>query len=312
MAKKRKDTMEFRFYEIPQGESALVLYGEPWVRTYGHEDIRLHFHNLMEIGICRYGEGTMMLDERNLRYSDGSLNIIPEKFPHNTVSDGAENNFWEYIFCDPKSLLEDMYPDNVVYRNNVLKAINGKPIMCDSAERPELVGLIDSVIREASQRRPLYRQQIDYYMKAIMTELIRTLDDPEMSSEIGIRGGNMQQISRALEYISKSYDREISVAQLAEVAGLSETHFRRVFTAYINMTPTDYVSLCRIQNACELMKRSDDPMDLVAAKCGFATTSTFNRNFKKFLGTSPYKWKIAPENYEHKLLNFKISALKGW
>ena len=56
MAKRKKDTMEFRFYELPQGESALVLCGESWKRVYGHEEFHLHFHNLLEIGICRGGE----------------------------------------------------------------------------------------------------------------------------------------------------------------------------------------------------------------------------------------------------------------
>ena len=62
----------------------------------------------------------------------------------------------------------------------------------------------------------------------------------------------------------------------------------------------------------ELMKKTNEPMELIAQKCGFTTQSTFNRNFRKFLDTSPYQWKINPENYEHKLLNFRISALKGW
>lgn len=63
MAKRKKDTMEFRFYELPQGESALVLCGESWKRVYGHEEFHLHFHNLLEIGICREGDGNMYLDE---------------------------------------------------------------------------------------------------------------------------------------------------------------------------------------------------------------------------------------------------------
>lgn len=53
-------------------------------------------------------------------------------------------------------------------------------------------------------------------------------------------------------------------------------------------------------------------MDMVAQKAGFATTSTFNRNFKKFLNTSPYQWKINPENIEKKLLDYNVSVLKGW
>ncbi len=66
------------------------------------------------------------------------------------------------------------------------------------------------------------------------------------------------------------------------------------------------------QKACDIMKKTNDPMDVVAQKVGFTTTSTFNRNFKKYLNTSPYQWKISPENYERKLLNYNISALKGW
>ena len=100
--------------------------------------------------------------------------------------------------------------------------------------------------------------------------------------------------------------------EIAEVCGMSETHFRRVFEEYINMSPMEYVNLIRIQRACEMMKKTNDSMDEVANKCGFTTTSTFNRNFKKFLNTSPYQWKINPDNYENKLLNYKIQAMKGW
>ena len=53
MGKKKKDTIELRFYEIPQNEYVLALLGENWIRDYGHDEVHLHFHNLMEIGVCR-------------------------------------------------------------------------------------------------------------------------------------------------------------------------------------------------------------------------------------------------------------------
>ena len=67
-----------------------------------------------------------------------------------------------------------------------------------------------------------------------------------------------------------------------------------------------------MRKAYQKAEKTNDPMDVVAQKVGFTTTSTFNRNFKKYLNTSPYQWKISPENYERKLLNYNISALKGW
>lgn len=53
-------------------------------------------------------------------------------------------------------------------------------------------------------------------------------------------------------------------------------------------------------------------MSVISQKVGFATQTTFNRNFKRVVGTTPYQWKSHPENYECKLENFKISAHRGW
>ena len=39
MGKKKKDTMELRFYEVPQGEYVLALLGDNWIRDYGHDGI---------------------------------------------------------------------------------------------------------------------------------------------------------------------------------------------------------------------------------------------------------------------------------
>ena len=121
MAKRKKDTMEFRFYELPQGESALVLCGESWKRVYGHEEFHLHFHNLLEIGICREGDGNMYLDEDIYQYHDGDITFIPENFPHVTVSYGEVVNFWEYIFIDIHSVIEEMFPNNSLYSRSSLQ-----------------------------------------------------------------------------------------------------------------------------------------------------------------------------------------------
>lgn len=38
MGRRKKEIREFRFYEIPHGEDALVLVGDEWVRVYGHDE----------------------------------------------------------------------------------------------------------------------------------------------------------------------------------------------------------------------------------------------------------------------------------
>ena len=312
MSRKKKDTMEFRFYEIPQGEAALVLCGDNWVRVYGHDEFHLHFHNLLEIGVCRYGQGLMHFDQDKIRYEQGSITIIPENYPHVTISDGEERNFWEYIFIDLRSVVEEIFPENCVLQNNVLNAIGKRAILTSSREDTHIAGIIDAIVDETVNRRPLHQEMEKLHVKALVMELIRREDIVSSESENLVKGTNMEQIAAGLDYINKNYNRPIKVKDLAEICGMSQTHFRRLFEEYINMTPMDYVNLIRVQRACDMMKKSNASMEIVAEKCGFIAMSTFNRNFKKFLNTSPYQWKINPDNYEGKLLNFRISALKGW
>ena len=310
MAKKKKDTVEFRFYEIPQGDAALVLCGESWIRVYGHEEFHLHFHNLMEIGICRYGAGDLYLNEDVYRYRDGMITMIPENYPHVTISDGEDMNYWEYIFIDPKSVVDKLFPDNPIYQKEIIDTLNRAPMI---TERDEiLTQFIERVMEETKSKQPFHRKMIEEYVSMLILELMRREKHLMVESETKVKGSNMAQIAAALDFVNKNFEQSIRVKELADICSMSETHFRRIFEAYINMSPMDYVNLIRIQKACELMKKTNDSMDLVASKCGFTTTSTFNRNFKKFLETSPYQWKINPKNYESKLLNFRITALKGW
>ena len=123
---------------------------------------------------------------------------------------------------------------------------------------------------------------------------------------------NADQITAAIDYIMDNLESQIMIPDLADVCNMSETHFRRIFEDYVDMSPMNYVNLCRIQKACNMMKQSTDSMNVIAEKCGFTNVSTFSRNFKKFLGITPYQWKIAPDNYEGKLNKYHISPREGW
>ena len=129
MGKKKKDTMELRFYEVPQGEYVLALLGDNWIRDYGHDESNLHFHNLMEIGYCKNGTGELILNEETKRYEPAMVSIIPQNYPHVTISDIAEGpSYWEYLFFDPMVMIQELYPDNAVMQKKVLQMINRKAL----------------------------------------------------------------------------------------------------------------------------------------------------------------------------------------
>ena len=314
MGRKKRDKIEFRFYELPQGECVLGLMGNRWVGNYGNKDRPkdLHFHNLFELGCCRQGSGSMILGEKQTQYHANMVSMIPANYPHNTVSD--EVSYWEYLFFDPTQLICDLFPNNARIQAEKLAAINQRADLLPAENCSVLAGIADRILDELRDRRPYYRECVNYLIRTLVLELLRLQEGKESESqwEVNPDSALLTQITPALRYIEENYREPIRAAHLARECGLSEVHFRRIFEDYMNMAPMDYVNLVRIQKACDLMSREDSSMDVIALECGFASVSTYTRNFKKILKTTPYQWKLKKDNYRSSLLSYNISALKGW
>ena len=279
--------------------------------------VDLHFHNLMEIGVCRNGTGKLILDEEQRPYQPAMVSIIPNNYPHVTISNTKEGpSYWEYLFFDPAQIIAEMYPKNELFCRELIRKVNRRALFLHEWENHNLAFLVRQIMEEMRGRRSHYTDSVRGLLYSLVIEIIRLNEEQEAKQEV--QGVEMQkhsgvtQIAAALDYVRMEYMHMIRVEELAQECHMSETHFRRLFESCMNMSPVDYINLVRIQKACDLLKKTTDSMDIVAQKVGFTTTSTFNRNFKKFLNTSPYQWKINPENYETKLLNYNISARKGW
>lgn len=311
--KKVKGKVELRYYDIPQNEFLIALQGDYWRRKYGTKDDPMHFHNLMEIGICRSGNGEMVMEQESYPYHAGMISVIPPNYPHNTIS-GGEENFWEYLFVDVEKILQTMYPDDLLFQQKMLERINYKAFL---GEGEEIRGLSEIVcmIQEEIRRKQdlLYRESVRGLALALLVQISRLQGDNSfVLEEIQQKKGGFDQVRPALEYIRNHYASPMKISEIASVCHISESHFRRLFEESIGMTPVEYLNQVRVRKACDLIKKTGNSMEEIAVKVGFTTTSTFNRNFKRITGTSPYQWKKQPDNYESRLTECNILIEKGW
>ena len=91
--------------------------------------------------------------------------------------------------------------------------------------------------------------------------------------------------------MQRHYRENIHIEDLTRISHMSETHFRRKFGEYMNISPAEYVNLLRVKRACELLAHSDSDIADVGMQAGFRTTGAFIRNFKKFTGVVPREWR---------------------
>lgn len=311
--KKSKGKMELRYYDVPQSEFLIALHGDAWKRKYGSEDDIMHFHNLLEIGVCHSGNGKMRFEDSDIPYDPGVITVIPANYPHNTVSEEDAESFWEYLFVDPEKVLMAMYPDDILFRQKMLEKINRKAFLKSEVEMPELSKVVHTILGEMCRKQDLYRECVRGMVLTLLIMIARMNSDLPLLPEGGLRQKNgFDQVRPALEYIRDHYAMPMKIAQIASVCHMSESHFRRLFEENIGMTPVEYLNQVRVKKACDMIKKTGYSMEEIAVKVGFTTTSTFNRNFKRITGSSPYQWKKQPDNYESRLSNFNILVEKGW
>jgi len=215
MGRKQKETVELRLYEIPQGEPVLALLGEEWNRVYGHDNFYLHFHNLMEIGICRKGEGELIINEHTYTYRTNSVTLIPPNIPHTTISNGMVRNSWEFLYVDVNHVMEELYGDRIAQKNEAIELVRRSAHLLHGSECPEIAEIVNAIIREEKKQSPYYRQVITSYLHALVYEMFR-LNEVQTQTRLEAAGsGTMRQIADALTFVNDHYQEEVKVCTCA-------------------------------------------------------------------------------------------------
>ena len=196
------------------------------------------------------------------------------------------------------------------------RRINSRAVFAESSKYPHLAGMIREIMDVIRGGEIFCQEEAEGLMLALLTEVARRNgengDQYSESTRGGIKLKSDNLILRIIDYIGEHYSEALKVSDIAKWAHISETQFRRIFSSYMNMSPLEYINLVRIQAACEELKKTDEPVAMIAAKCGFSVSSTFNRNFRHVMGVTPAEWRKRPENYEQQILKFQIHSEEGW
>lgn len=94
-----------------------------------------------------------------------------------------------------------------------------------------------------------------------------------------------------LKYVENNYANKISIADIADVAGFSESHFMRYFKETMGTSFVDYLKDYRLTMAARLLQSSDSSVLSISGEVGFESLSYFNRAFKKHYGMTPLQYR---------------------
>ena len=109
--------------------------------------------------------------------------------------------------------------------------------------------------------------------------------EDELTSYRGGMNGHRQKLVE--DFIRSNLGKQISIAQLAGIAGLSKRHFLRAFQERVGTSPYCFVQALRIGEAKRRLAHTSEPVTGVVLATGFSHAQHFSTRFKKSTGMSP-------------------------
>ncbi len=104
-------------------------------------------------------------------------------------------------------------------------------------------------------------------------------------------GGEPAAIAKARDFIENNLTEPLPLADVAQKAGLSKSHFCRVFRDATGLTFTDYVNRRRIEWAKKELMKPATRVSEIAFLIGYQSLSQFNRSFASVTGKSPTRYR---------------------
>jgi AraC-like DNA-binding protein len=159
------------------------------------------------------------------------------------------------------------------------------PAIATGRAEPELLDAVLRMLRlldhpaDARVLAPLYEQEI----------LWRLLTGPHgaLVRQIGLADSGLSLVGRAIRWIRENYAEPIRVADLARLAGMSESAFHRHFRAVTTMSPIQYRKLIRLQEARALLVARPGDVAGIGHLVGYDSPTQFSREYRELFGAPP-------------------------
>lgn len=96
---------------------------------------------------------------------------------------------------------------------------------------------------------------------------------------------------RIMQWIEDHYMEPFDLERLSDELHLSKSYVSRIFKRETGSSLTEYLTIRRIKQACQLLQMTNKPIEFIGENVGFGSVSYFIQVFKKMVGTTPHQYR---------------------
>lgn len=249
--------------------------------------VPLHWHDEMEIIYIKKGTGVITIDLKQYVVNAGTIALIIPGQLHSIEQYEQEKMEYENIMFHPDILISK--------KTDVCSNDYFGPLLTGNVSVPSLYTPQSPYYKEISicidandEICKTYPESYQLFIKSQLFMLFYILFSKCCLKEAPKKDiKSLEKMKLILKYIENHYKDKITIEDVANEAGISQSHLMKYFKNTMGTSFIGYLNEYRLTMASRLLVSSDSSILDIAAEVGFDNLSYFNRIFKKRFSMTP-------------------------
>jgi AraC-like DNA-binding protein len=132
----------------------------------------------------------------------------------------------------------------------------------------------------------------DLYLRSIVGMLFCELNRQHPDFFAAPQYSYSGMVAQVRAYLDAHYDEPITIGELAKQQYVHPSYLSHCFTEQLGVSPRQYLTNLRLENARKLLEFSDDSVQAVALKVGFGDVNNFIQSFRERYGLTPRRYRV--------------------
>lgn len=251
------------------------------VSFYGNESFGPHNHLRIEINYVKKGKCIMEMGNECVTFDEGETMVVLPNAIHKFTAGPKGTTLIQLEFLPElmQGFGMDLFEENE--GEGEFNLFSSQHTLIKIVSSNSIYSVIRHIINELDNKRVYHKHLVVMLYAELMLIIYRHMKENILPLY------NNESLKDAVIYIRRNYTHDISQAQIAESAGISDRYLRMLFKKHFGINPLDFLTQIRINKSIELLKNTDMSIKEIGYKCGFNSPQYFCKVFKEKTGISP-------------------------
>lgn len=221
------------------------------------------------------GQGTFSsANHQAVTLKKGDVFILPKGVPCFYQADGTDP--WQYFWIGfSGTKIKAMLAGSELFTKRYLRQVQ------NSQFYDRLTKLFAVLKRKSSLANDILVESLTYQM---FYELIT--EYPTKAPKADSKAHD--QLKLATYYLQKNFHKSsCNVEDLCHHLNISRSYLYTIFKKNLNVSAQSYLTHLRMEEACQLLRSTDETIQVIAHRVGYRDEFTFSKAFKRYSGFSP-------------------------